>query len=196
MLINPEIIRDAVALADFLPPRNKHYILTESWERGGVALGDPSEPLTRYEWYGWTDGTSITLKRADIASETVVVTGSNITEMDFTFDQNMRPCVAYIETGIPKLYWYDTVAQKMSTKVFDPNQVKYPRVSLDDKRRSAVGISDIILGYINQDNDLCYRQQRTRFDDEHVLKEFDAYPAKVLWRIGMTKENRFGFYVR
>ena len=197
MIPNPEIIKDAIALEDFVLPRNEQYGLMESWERGGAGIGNTSEPLTKYNWFAFSDGSKITFHREDDPNIGMQLQGlNNVTEIDATFDQNMRPCIAFVEDGESKLYWYDTVQQKMAIRVFPSGSVRHPRVSLDDKRPTAISRSDVILGYINQDNKLCYRQQRDRYDTEYVLKEFDAYPRRVLWRIGMTKANRFGFYVR
>ena len=189
-LPEPLLITNRVT-TQFLYPRSKSYPLTESWENGGVALSDPSEELTKYVWQAWTDGTTITVKRDDLATETVLITDSNITEVDLTFDQNMRPCIACVANGISKLYWYDSSLAMQVTDNFVG--ITSPRVSLDDKRRFNVGNSDIIFAY-QKDNDLCYRVQRERFGVEHVLA---TNPKKrLLWRIGMGRKNRFLFYWR
>lgn len=35
---------------------------------------------------------------------TEILKAPKITEIDLTFDQNMRPCVAFVSDSIPKLY--------------------------------------------------------------------------------------------
>lgn len=189
-LPEPLLIDEGVS-TPFSYPRSKIYPLTESWENGGVALSDPSEDLTKYVWKAWTDGTTITVKRDDLDTYHVLLMDSNITEIDLTFDQNMRPCVAYVANGISKLYWYDT---QQSNQVIDEYpDIRNPRVSLDDKRRFNVANSDIILAYQKGDT-LCYRMQRERFTVEHILA---TNPKKrLLWRIGMGQRNRFLFYWR
>ena len=175
----------------FNHPRSKSYPLTESWDNGGVALSDPSEDLTKYVWQAWTDGTTITVKRADLDTYHVVLMDSNITEIDLTFDQNMRPCIAYVANGISKLYWYDS--QQAKQVITEYADISSPRVSLDDKRRFNVANSDIIFAY-QKDDTLCYRLQRQRFSVEYVLA---TNPKKrLLWRIGMGRKNRFLFYWR
>lgn len=185
------LLIDGGVTTPFLYPRSKSYPLTESWDNGGVALSDPSQELTKYVWQAWTDGTTITVKRDDLATEIVLITDSNITEVDLTFDQNMRPCIAYVANGISKLYWYDSVRAMQVTDNFVG--ITSPRVSLDDKRRFNVSNSDIIFAY-QKGNDLCYRVQRERFGVEHILAT-DAN-RRVLWRIGMGRNNRFLFYWR
>lgn len=194
MLPSPEpLILEQTATTPFLYPRSKSYPLTESWENGGVALSDPSEELTKYVWKAWTDGNAIYCKRDDLDTIHTLFYAPNITEIDLTFDQNMRPCFAFVSNGIAKLYWYNTLIANYD--VTDFVGVKNPRVSLDDKRRFNVANSDIILAYI-KDNQLCYRQQRDRFGIEYVLKTYQVNHQKLLWRIGMGTKNRFLFYVR
>lgn len=191
-LPNPEplIISDTID-APFLYPRSKSYALTESWDNGGVALSDPSEDLTKYVWQAWTDGTTITVKRDDLDTYQVVLMDINITEIDLTFDQNMRPCIAYVANGISKLYWYDTFQAKQVIDEYP--SIKNPRVSLDDKRRFNVANSDIIFAY-QKGSAIYYRVQRERFTIERVLATNTK--KRLLWRIGMGRNNRFLFYWR
>lgn len=192
MLPLPEpLLIDESVTTPFLYPRSKNYPLTESWENGGVALSDPSQELTKYVWQAWTDGTSIKVKRDDLDTHHVVLMDNNITEIDITFDQNMRPCIAYVANGISKLYWYDT--QQAKQVINEYPLITNPRVSLDDKRRFNVANSDIIFTYL-KDNILCFRIQRERFSVEHVLINHNK--SKLLWRIGMGRNNRFLIYCR
>lgn len=185
------LLIDGGVTTPFIYPRSKSYPLTESWDNGGVALSDPSQDLTKYVWQAWTDGTTITVKRDDLDTYHVVLMDSNITEIDLTFDQNMRPCIAYVANGISKLYWYDT--QQAKQVIDEYPSITNPRVSLDDKRRFNVANSDIIFAYQKGDQ-LCYRVQRERFTVERVLATNSK--RRILWRIGMGRKNRFLFYWR
>ena len=193
-LPEPLLISNRVT-TQFLYPRSKSYPLTESWENGGVALFDPSEELTKYAWKAWTDGTTVTVKRDDLATETVLITDSNITEVDLTFDQNMRPCIAYVANGVSKLYWYDSFRAMQVTDNFVG--ITSPRVSLDDKRRFNVANSDIIFAYISKDNKVKYRIQRERFSIEHDLVfDREGFEGGIALNvIGMGIDNRFIFSV-
>ena len=185
------LLIDGGVTTPFLKPRSKNYPLTESWDNGGVALSDPSQDLTKYVWQAWTDGTTITVKRDDLDTYHVILMDTNITEIDLTFDQNMRPCIAYVANGISKLYWYDT--QQAKQVINEYPAIRNPRVSLDDKRRFNVSQSDIIFAYQKGDT-LCYRVQRERFTVERVLATNTK--KRLLWRIGMGRNNRFLFYWR
>lgn len=191
----PELLLiDGGVKTPFNYPRSKNYPLTESWDSGGVSLSNPSEDLTLYAWQAQTDGTTIAVKREDLDTYHVLLMDSDITEVDLTFDQNMRPCIAYVADGISKLYWYDS-SQNMQVITEYP-LITNPRVSLDDKRRFNVANSDIIFSYIVNGNTLCYRQQRDRFGTERILlysgEATEAQPL-ILKKIGMAEDNRFVF---
>ena len=173
-----------------LSPRSRTYALTESWEQGGVGLSDTSQGLVSHTWRAWTDSKDIYIQRSDLAKDTAktLLAAPNITELDLTFDQNMRPVLTYVSGGIAKLYWYDTVSQ--SQVITDFPNVQNPRVSLDDKRSFNTPNSDVIFAYINNDR-LCCRYQRERYGTEHVLHQLP--PNAKLGKIGMGTTNRFLF---
>lgn len=179
--------------ASFLPPRNKSQTATKCWELGGIALSDTSEAM-QYYWYGYVKGKGIYLQRSGAEPVAVLAFAGDVTEMSFSFDQNMRPTIAYVENGVAKLYWYDASAAKNVLTLY-PN-ITNPRLSLDDKRKFNIGNSDIIFAYVIDHNRLCYRLQRERYGAEHVLltdttKSVDE-PLK-LNVIGMSTANRFLF---
>ena len=173
-----------------LSPRSRAYPLTESWESGGVGLSDTSQGLVSHIWRAWTDSKVIYIQRSDLPKDTAktLLEAPNITELDLTFDQNMRPVLTYVSGGIAKLYWYDTVSKSQTITDF-PN-VQNPRVSLDDKRSFNTVNSDVIFAYINNDQ-LCCRYQRERYGIEHALHQLP--PKTQLVKIGMGTANRFLF---
>ena len=192
MLPSPSPLVHKNDLATFLNPRSKEYQVIESFENGGVALYDTSEGLLKYEWVAWTDGDYIYCKRVDQTTHSILFKAENITEVDFTFDQNMRPCFTFVTNNICKIYWYNTLIANF--EVTDLEGIKNPRVSLDDKRTFNVANSDIILAYINSENSLCCRYQRERFTIEHQLSQLDG--ATSLVKIGVDNKNRFSFKLR
>lgn len=194
MLPEPKpLLVDDLTQGTFMYPRSRHYPFTQSFDNGGIAIGDTSKGLLTNEWVVSTDGSKITIGRVDHNTTVDLLTDTNISEVDFTFDQNMRPCVAYVANGVSKFYWYDT-QQAMFVTTDYPN-IRNPRVSLDDKREFNISNSDIIFAYM-KGNTLCYRQQRERYTTEYELKTYTTTWQKVLHKIGMGTQNRFLFYVR
>jgi hypothetical protein len=174
--------------AEFLEPDD---IETPSslvdYELGGVALNDPSQGLKVRNWRLRLVGNDVRIN-ADGVPEETLFTRSGITELSLTFDQNMRPYVAFVQNGQAILRWYDTLAQQQIFLDLDPATVT-PRVCLDDKRPLQVGGSDVILAYVRDDN-LYFRAQRDRFEIEYLLQT--AVGGKLI-RVGMNQKLRLQF---
>lgn len=189
-----QIITDNNSISDFLFPRNKEYEINESYEKGGVALYDPTQGLDNYVWHSWveankeTGDSTIFIKRDDLTDKVAFLTDKKISEIDLTFDQNMNPCLVYVADNVPKLYFYDTQLGEYTTIIL--HDIQQPRISLDDKRAFNISQSNIVLAYM-RDKSLYMRLQQDRFGIEYHLKTFDD--TKILHRIGMGKSNRFLF---
>lgn len=177
------VLSTLVARASFLPPddiaRNR---LTVDYELGGVALSDPSQGLLVQVWTADTDGSTVTVS-APLAGATVVTSDTGITEIAFTFDQNMRPTVAYRAGAANKLYWYDTFLGATTTLTL-ASDITSMRLCHDDKRAQMQGTSDMLLFYIRAGS-LRYRQQRDRFLTEYALATLPV-GAVYIRRVGMS----------
>lgn len=173
--------------AGFLPPRDAPPQPLVDYEMGGVAISDPSKGLLVKAWrMRWVEGDFIL--DAPATAPTVVYSADDVTELSFTFDQNMKPFITFVDAVSPKYYWYDSAAGGYQL-VNLASDVITPKCTLDDKRLNQVGVSDIILAYIRAGS-LCYRQQRDRFDTEYVLKD---NVGGRLRRIGMNYNWRLQF---
>lgn len=140
------------------------------YELGGIALSDASQGLQIQNWrIRVVSSTTVLIAPTPYTSETTLFTGTNITEISLSFDQNMRPCVAFIDSGVAKLYWYDPVAGMSVIQPIDSG-ITSVFVTMDDKRSAATvgNINDILLIY-NKNGSLNYRQQRERFQTERTL---------------------------
>ncbi|WP_299589679.1 hypothetical protein, partial [uncultured Microbulbifer sp.] len=162
------------------------------YERGGIALQDPSRGLNVQTWRARVleDGRAIVLDAQQVRASTVI-TGVNITEVSLAFDQNMRPVIAYVESGTAKLYWYDSSQDAQVTTSW-PGFIT-PRVSLDDKRQLQSSVSDVIFAYL-KDGNLYHRQQRDRYGTEYLLASNVNSPGLV--KIGMSRNLRFQFLLK
>ena len=161
------------------------------YELGGIALSDPSAGLKARLWTGYADGkTGNVYLYTQGVFDTLIFSAPGITEFSFTFDQNMRPFIAYVQDGRAKYRWYDTVLGENRITELDPLDYS-PRCCLDDKRpwQTAQGANDVILAYMRGDS-LYFRQQRDRYEVEYLLKS--GLSARLL-RVGMNKGYRLQF---
>tara|TARA_R110001592_G_scaffold111372_5_gene308450 strand:- start:3343 stop:3918 length:576 start_codon:yes stop_codon:yes gene_type:complete len=152
---------------------------TVDYEDGGIAIQDPSQGSNYQRWRGRLIGDDIILDAPEVEPFTVF-SAPGITEFSFTFDQNMRPAIAYVQAGVAKLRWFDSAANAQVITTY-PGAIT-PRVTLDDKRFTQTSSSDVILGYV-RDGALYYRQQRDRYTVERLL---DPGPHIGLVKIGFN----------
>ena len=174
-------------------PDNIGSSLFVDYERGGVAIGDASMGLDTQDWqckYAPSSG-QVSINPVG-APDAPYVTIPGASEMCFTFDQSMRPVLAYMVGSVCKLRWYDTTVS--SFVVTDFPGVRSPRLTLDDKRPSQVNNSDVIFAYIKANGDLCYRQQRDRYLVERVLHT-GVDPSNRLITVGMANNLRLHFEI-
>lgn len=176
----------------YIEPDNLAFKRLVSYERGGIALNDPSQGLDVQNWRLESDGSIVRLF-SELGSPIELFPDSGIRQLSLTFDQNMRKVVAIEHnSGGVDLIWYDTLSALEETTFF--SDIRTPVVSLDDKRESQSGTSDVIFGYVrNSDNMLCYRQQRERFTVENELVQLA--PRSRLRNLGMTEQMRMQFEV-
>lgn len=176
---------------------------TVDYELGGINIQDPSKGLEYQIWKARISigGKHILLSAANYA-EAPFYEATNygaLTEVSVTFDQNMRPVIAFVEDYIPKLQWYDTFVGAQVVTTFDEStygRITSPRVSLDEKRENFEGASDIILSYI-KDGNLCIRQQIDRYTIEYILDIGYSIPAGYyIHKTGMNTVSRFQWELR
>lgn len=162
------------------------------YEYGGVGMGDTSKGMAYQVWEAiYQPGTGDVLLQADEVDQFVFMNIANATEISFTFDQNMRPQIAFVQDGIAKMYWWDSAMPGYTTTLFPG--ARSPKIVLDDKHQNQIATSDIILAYL-RDTGLYFRAQRERFAQEHLLANDIPLAAKLL-KIGMTDKRRLQFMV-
>ena len=159
--------------SQFLYPDNAITSLLEDFELGGIAIQDPSQGLNYQAWRGYWDpeDSTIYLQPLTVGGKIALFTVPLVKEFSFTFDQNMRWCVAVqLTSGTVNLYWYDTNAAAYVTTSYEG--LRAFKLALDDKRRVSTYLdkSDILFTYIKGDS-LYVRNQRERYTVEHFLKD-------------------------
>lgn len=182
--------------ADFVSPDDLEGAATfefgpiSDYEMGGKAISDPSLGNQDRPWTMTANEAGEVYFTAAENPLALFVTLPGLTELSAAFDQNMRPVLAYVQNGVARLRWYNTVPGAYVVTDLPAGTIS-PRVTLDDKRQTqtALGDNDVILAYIRA-GDLYYRQQRDRYEDEYLLATVGS--AKLI-RIGMNAVNRLQF---
>lgn len=172
----------------FLMPDDRVTTPLSDYEWGGVALTDASQGLMLKVWRCWLDRYDINLQ-VEGGPVMTIFQEIDVTEIALCFDQNMRWSVAYIQGGILKLRWFDSVLGQYVVSVF--TEARTPKMALDDKRQTHLDTSDMVLAYM-RGSTLYYRQQRDRFMVERVLRD-NLYPNTKLKNIGMGNKLRMQF---
>lgn len=167
---------------------------TIDYEDGGIGIQDPSAGFLYQRWRArlLEAGTpqSKVLLSAPNAPEFTLIELPGLTEISISFDQNMRPVLAFMQAGTAKLRWFDPVVSAQVITEIGPDVIT-PRVSLDDKRKIATRdsqVNDVILAYVRGGN-LYYRQQRDRYSVERLL----ATAVTPLIKIGFSRGLRLQF---
>lgn len=195
-MLPEHVLSSEIKLGLHIPPDNIDPNVLVDYELGGVALNDPTQGLRVKVWRcrvvvdGVKEVTNVYVGAEDVP-EVVFFAGQEITEISFTFDQNMNPFFAYIENGQAKFYWYDTTILDYRVTLL-PVGSRSPKCCLDDKRRVHAATSDILLAYMREDK-LYYREQRDRYEVEYQLAS--GYPGEDVLLLGMTHVNRVQFYL-
>ena len=142
------------------------------YENGGIDIGDTSEGLDYQEWVGTYANQKITLTGANGNTYNIITIDSSeiLSDFSFSFDQSGSPAIVYVVNDVVYFRYYDSLLEDY-TIVEQQASMRSPKLFMDDKRSLNSSNSDIILAYVNSDDDtLCYRQQRDRYLTERVLK--------------------------
>ncbi|UYA98668.1 tail fiber protein [Xanthomonas phage vB_Xar_IVIA-DoCa4] len=153
------------------------------FELGGASLNSSSDNLQAYLWTAESDGSIVTVYREGVDPVTVL-SDSNITQIALAFDQTMRPHIAYMAGGACKFFWFDTIANAMSTMTI-PGATT-PRLCMDEKRAVYATQSDVLLSY-KKGTDVMLRAQRERFQTEHTIATGIEGDLVIF---GMNNQNR------
>ena len=180
--------------ARFVGARSLGVTKTIDYEDGGIAIQDPSEGLLYQRWTARLLDAETPTSRVMLAAPEVpefeLFAAPGISEISIAFDQNMRPALAFVQSGTAKLWWYDSAASGMVITEIGAGVIS-PRITMDDKRLIATNgyqTNDIILAYV-RDGNLYTRMQRQRFNTE-TLQSVGVEP---LIKIGFSRGLRLQY---
>ena len=137
-------------------------------------------------WHLTYTPNNFTITPETTGTPVVVHTAPSVTQCTFAFDQNANITLSYMQAGIAKLYWYDTLAAQYVVSTSATGAVS-PAVTLDDKRSTQTGASDVLLFYTREvvggTSNLYMRRQRDRYSIEILMQE-TVWP--YIWKLGMN----------
>lgn len=181
----------------FLPPKDRYVPLYETYSIGGRELYIPNLDRDTHIWKAWSEENKIKLKREDLDEITTLPYewDGKLRQIDLTFDQNMFPLFTLTINDKNYVYWWNKTQYELYNL---DTQGYYPKIQMDRPKKDEILDSDCILG-LNHKGKLYYALQRESFRDIKPL-----YPlgdntdpnVNILWRIGLTTDNRFGFLWR
>ena len=120
--------------------------------------------------------------------EYLLYSARGITAVAISFDQNARLLLLYIIAEELFLYWHDPVVQSYRHTLLDTG-VTSARITLDDVRRSQIPFSEVVIGYV-KNNNLYARNQKDRYGVPYLLQEGVA--GRII-KIGMSRGLRLQF---
>lgn len=179
-------------ISEFLSPDNSERELLIDYERGGIHLNDPSMGSDYQDWIVVYEAGSVKVRTRAGTDESVIFTGPNVTEVSLTFDQNMAPAVAWVQNGACYFSRFDSIIGATVVDAFFG--ATSPFLSLDDKRLTMQGISDVLFAYIRA-GALYFRVQRERFNVEHFFATLPVGASRIM-NMGMGRNGRFEFYIK
>src|SRR5690554_6601729 len=144
---------------------------TSDFIDGPIAEQDPSKGHNYQQWRAYLQDYKIILEAVNIPPRVLLESPDNtITDISICFNQNADLHYVWVDAGVAFFRWYDTQTASFQTMQL-PAGVRTPKITLDDKRPTQSGRSDIILSYIKADNKLYFRRQRDRFQTEYLLDD-------------------------
>lgn len=177
----PILVPDQKLRSSLLPAT----LLTD-YELGGIGIDDPSQGLQVQSWMAYLSGNTIYCVPEAGGTPTAILTDTGITELSLSFTQSMNIVIAYVASGVTKLYWYDSDIPGQTTTVF--TGATSPFLSLDDKRPETSADSDVLFFYVRS-GVLYYREQRERYQTERSLATLPVGVSRIV-NAGMGENLR------
>lgn len=173
--------------------RGKRHPLTD-YCRGGVDVNDASAGLDIQVWMGTlhTDGSVSVASEMSGYKDHIPVDrgyqlGVNSKNLSVAFDNNMQPCATVMQRRDCLFRWYDATIGRYTT--LELTNCRDAVARTDDVRIHALLIRDIILSYVKEDNSMCFRMSRDRYQIEYPLTTIHQYQR--LYQAGMNEKLRF-----
>ena len=192
-MIPDNVLSSTVIKSGFKSPYDRLTGRLVDYELGGINLQDTSHGLQYQIWkcyYNTVTQEVIIHPENNLGDSTVLIIQSDVVELGFSFDQNMRWTLATLSSlGDLTHHWYDSTTESYVTS-------EYPgifsvKLTLDDSRLETVnlGNSDNILTYTKISGGLFWREQRDRYTVEYTGNSSLQGGLRIT-NFGMSNINR------
>lgn len=172
-------------VSGFEPPLDLPYRPLTQVVQGGIALNNPSQGRQFQQWQvSYANDTISVQPVAQPVVFTLPVTGA--LAVSLAFDNNMGVVLNWQTINSSVIYYYDTLTAAYNTLTVPGTTSS--RICVDDARTFYTAQSDVMFAYTRAGN-LCYRQQRDRYQVEYVI----GPTTKKLFKVGQSLINRLQF---
>ena len=193
-MIPGNIFTPTPIIGDFLYLQDLPYSPLTQTVMGGTALNNAVDGRLVKPWTVFytpdllVPTTGVIQVQPSDGGVVLAITADNVLTVSLAFDANMAPVIAWTTSADANLYYYDTLTSTYITRVF--SGITSCRVCVDDPLKFYTSQSDVIFGYTINGN-LCYRQQRDRYDIEYIIQPI----AGSLTKLGLSSLNRLQFEI-
>lgn len=157
----------------YIDPYSRYRGPLEDFERGPVAVSDPTLGIDYQTWYlRWEDDESLPtygdfIITAETTGDVVVIhNDTGVSDVGLAFDQNGRWFLTWIAECQAYYRWFDPQPGMIVTETMDAS-VNSVAACVDDHRPELLDTSDIILAY-TRGGSIYWREERERFDTERL----------------------------
>lgn len=161
-------------------------------DMGPVALADPSQGLTDFEWELEFDGSAFNIGRVG-QSKTFLFSETDVIASDLTFDTAGRAFVAYWKPTGVFAYWFDPVSSSFVNQQISATATN-PFCTLDLRDPTQNDSSDILVFY-ERANAIYYQLSSDRYTVEYATPVTNLN-GKNIHRCGIGKNYRFTLVYR
>jgi len=134
------------------------------YENGGPVLNNSESSSNDFEWRCYYEDGVVLIDREGV-EPFAFFSAPDITLVSLAFDQAMQPHVAYVEAGVAKFRYWDTLAGAYATLTL--SDARDPRCCSDEKHIELSTNRDLILTYLRSST-LYVRLQRDRYSVEYA----------------------------
>lgn len=159
-----------------------------SYSAGGIAIQDATMGFDFQTWEARITGNRIFLSAPNTPAFQIYQ-GIDLSYVSLAFDRQMQPVIAFVDDGVARLEWYDSLTQQRVVTIIGATEILTPLVYMDDDRVMQSDTADVIISYL-KNGSLYYRQQRDRYETEITLSPGSYFRLN---KFGMNRGLRLQF---